>query len=488
MNFRLNKKSIVYGIEVIIFLVLLFAFGAFPPIGPLSSLDMRILGIFLGLIFGYSCLGFIWPSLIGLVALGLSGYSSMSEIIASGFGNTSVTVFVFLLLIFSDYINQSGLSRYIAHWFISKKIAIGRPYVLLMLFLLCAYVLGALISMFAAMFLLWNIFYKICDIVGFQKGDSYPKLVLIGIVYSASVGYALFPFKATQVVALNTLIVCGGPEVDAVAFSAINIILGLACIFVYLLLCKFVFRPDVTQLKQSTDFLSQYRNTKLDKPEKVAMLFLCLFLFSMFAPTFLPDKNPLGSVLNTLGSCGCLVLILGVMILCCRGKDIEFSFSKSAKSMNWDIIIMFAAIMPISSAIGGEGIGIIPFIVDLLDPVFSQMGPVLFSICFVAFVGVLTIFTPDLILAAMIPPVLYGFCVQLNVDARLIVTLCLFATSVAIATPSSSSMSAIIFANKEWIDTKSAYKYCCITAIASILVIIILGFAIGGPILALFPG
>ena len=68
----LQKKktvSVSYIIRVIIAVALMFGFGLLPPIPGLEKLGMQILGIFLGLIFSWICIGFTWPSLLAVLAL-----------------------------------------------------------------------------------------------------------------------------------------------------------------------------------------------------------------------------------------------------------------------------------------------------------------------------------------------------------------------------------------------------------------------------------
>ena len=73
----LQKKktvSVSYIIRVIIAVALMFGFGLLPPIPGLEKLGMQILGIFLGLIFSWICIGFTWPSLLagfGTLYLGI---------------------------------------------------------------------------------------------------------------------------------------------------------------------------------------------------------------------------------------------------------------------------------------------------------------------------------------------------------------------------------------------------------------------------------
>ena len=71
---------------------------------------------------------------------------------------------------------------------------------------------------------------------------------------------------------------------------------------------------------------------------------------------------------------------------------------------------------------------------------------------------------------------------QMGMEAgniELLMTLFTFAIAIAIATPGGSTMSALIFANTEWIDMKSAYKYSCTAAIISIITVVVIGFSVG---------
>ena len=47
----MKSKDMQYYIKSVIGLVIMFGFGQLPPIGPLTPLGMRIVGLFVGLVF-----------------------------------------------------------------------------------------------------------------------------------------------------------------------------------------------------------------------------------------------------------------------------------------------------------------------------------------------------------------------------------------------------------------------------------------------------
>lgn len=479
-----KKIDIAYWLKTAICIWFLFGFGCLNPWGSLEPVGMKVLGIFIGMLFGWTFIGFIWPSILGTIALGLSGYSSIPGVVSAGMGNFTVTVFVLFLFIMAGYVDKVGLTTWIANWFISRRIAINRPWVLTFLIFLCVYILGATVSVFAAIFLLWSIFYKICDITGYKPFEKYTIFVLVGIVFSATLGFSIFPFKAVQVVSLGALATAsaGNVVIHAGAFTILNIIMSFVCLISYLLMGKYILKPDISLLQDRGDMFEHLRGHKLNKEQKVAFLFLIYFFFAMFAPSIFPTTHGIGQFFNSLGQAGSLLLGLGVLSLLRIDGKSPINFADAAHSIQWDIIIMFLATMPISAAMSSSDVGVMKFIVDIVTPVFGNMSPVVFSIAFVVTMAVLTQFTHNLVLAAMVPSILYGFCMQMGMDVgniQLLMTLFTFAIAIAIATPGGSTMSALIFANTEWIDMKSAYKYSCTAAIISIITVVVIGFSVG---------
>lgn len=70
-----GKRSIVYYIHIVVFILITFGFGYLPPFAQISEVGMRVLGAFLGAVYGWLFIALDWPSLIALLALGISGYA-----------------------------------------------------------------------------------------------------------------------------------------------------------------------------------------------------------------------------------------------------------------------------------------------------------------------------------------------------------------------------------------------------------------------------
>ena len=74
----------------------MFGFGLFTPVR--HHAGMRVAGIFLGMIWGWLTVALHWPSVLDLIALGTSGYASVTSVFASGFGPRNVMLVLFMMI------------------------------------------------------------------------------------------------------------------------------------------------------------------------------------------------------------------------------------------------------------------------------------------------------------------------------------------------------------------------------------------------------
>lgn len=66
---NLPRFDLWYIIKVAVVLFLMFGFGSLPPIPPLEKIGMEVIGIFLGMLFAWMGIGYVWPSILALIFL-----------------------------------------------------------------------------------------------------------------------------------------------------------------------------------------------------------------------------------------------------------------------------------------------------------------------------------------------------------------------------------------------------------------------------------
>ena len=190
-----NKRTRIdskYYAKSIFGIILMFGFQYLPPIQGITSTGMQILGIFFGLLYLWSAVEIAWPSILGVIAFGMSDYSTMNNAIMQGLGSPVVWQLMMVMLI-AGAINVSGVGEFLARWTISRKFVNGRPLLFSVIFLYGFFIVAIISSAFACMFLAWTVIYSIADMVGYKKGDKYISMMLIYTIMACGLGGVYHP-------------------------------------------------------------------------------------------------------------------------------------------------------------------------------------------------------------------------------------------------------------------------------------------------------
>lgn len=450
-----------YLFHSLICLFFMFGFGKLTPIPPLQPIGMDVLGIFIGLLYAWIAIGFVWPSFLALIALELTELQSMNQIIADGFGN-NVTVFVFLMFVLVIYFEKAGLCERIAYWFLSRKIVIGRPWTLVTLFLLAPYVMAMLTYSYPAMLIMWTILYTVCKDIGYKKGDIFPTFMVLGVGLAAQLGLTALPIKSHSLLSIGILdsVTHGQYAVNFFEYASINIFITLVVLGIYILMMRFVFKVDVELLRNITeDKFSAYRDQKMPRQEKIAFCTIILFISIMALPSMLPHDWLVTTILRKFGMAGSLIIVFGLLtMLRIDGKPIlDFSHMANNGKLGWEVIIMYVGCMPVSSAMANPDVGITNIIVEYCMPMLSHLTSFQFFIISFIVITLLTQVMHNLVLAAIITPIIVQLAIAAGCDPALLIIILCFSYGFSTTTPASSASSALIFLN-EWSNTKTNYK------------------------------
>lgn len=481
-----SPKDMIYWIKAAIVVILMFGVGQLDPIGPLTPLGMQIFGIFLALLFGWCFVDFIWPSLLGILAMGLTDYGTIAGVFKEGFGD-SLTISILILLIYSDYLTQSGLSKTIAYWFVSRKFIIGHPWMLTFMLFLASYFICMAISIFPTIFLMWNILYNIFDLVGYKKGDKWPAIICASVIFCGTAGYVALPTKPAVLLILTSVSKStnGAVQVDLLMYTAIMVVVSFLTICLFFFAIKFLVRPDVSPLmKIKAEDFAQYRDAIMTKKEKIAMASLLFFIVLLLVPSLLP-KGEFASTLISLGIPGCMTVIMVILSIVKLDNEPVFSFEKSANSggISWGMIVMFAATMPMAAAMNNPAVGVKDLLVSILHPMFDGMGPIIFSITLLIVTGALTQITHNIVLAAVITPIMCDFAIMFGANPALLGILLCTICNTALISPASSAPAALMYLNKDWIGIKHSYTFGSIYVVTTWIVVVCVGIPLGSLIM-----
>lgn len=459
-----HKKLWVYAC---VMLALMVVFHVIPPLGVITEVGMRLIGVFLAMLYGWTTCGMLWPSLMGMMGVALSGAMPMSNFLALSIGNETV-VFILFIFIFTGVIDEVGLIDYIANKMISFPFLNGRPWLFSTFVIIGAYISAAFINMFAAIIVFWGIIYIVAERFDFKPYDKYPTLMLFGVTLASCIGGCVMPYKPVPLVVLKAYSTMAGVQMDFFKYLCFSLPVTFLVMLFYVLLCRFVFRPDIKELRHiSVDFANPDALI-LKKKQKIAVAFLVTFIFLMIAPSILPEAWILTQWINALGIVGCLFFLLVLMHLVTVGGEPMLVFHQVTKHINWDMFIVMAFVIPFAGIFTGEDTGIKEAIIMAMKPLLAGLSPMVFIVLSLLIATLLTNIANNMVVGAVFATLLFTIGTSMGLDIAPIIAVLVVCVNLALATPAASPVAAMCFANKKWCRASDLYKYG--------IVIVLMGF------------
>lgn len=465
-----------------VFFVIMFLGWVLPPIG-LPEMGMKICGVFLALLYGWTFIGFSWPSMACILALGFTGYAEPGAIIGQAFGHP-IVLFTIFVLVFTKYCDQSGLNEYMAKWLLSRKMFAGHPWLFTCFVLIGTLVIGFLIDGVPAVFLISGLLYTIFLDAGFRQGEAYPAYMLAGVCIAGVLSFMCKPWMGQNILGINALaeVSGGAASISNIDLIAVTFPVCVGCLLVYTLIMRFVFRLDVSPLRSlSPEYLASLRSgISFGREQQLAALFLCIFLIFMVLPNLLPRGTAIAAFFAKFSmTVAITVIMVPLSFIRLNGRAV-FDFQKCSSGINWNVIWMLAASIPISAALSGKGAGLGVLITDFLQTFQSGGSPLLFVCAFTLFAGIMTQITHNVTIVLIAVPIIWNLAHVSGINAAGMTLMLFLGAGAAFATPAASTVGALSFANGEWIGVERAFK----AGFAGWLAALVCTFAIGLPLVS----
>ena len=461
-------------VHILISLAIMIFFKYIPASEPLTPLGVEVIGIFLGMLYGWLVAdNSFWPSMFGLILLGLSSYSTVPAVLTAGFGNSTVLL-IFFFYAFTNIISAAGITEYVARWIVSRKIVQGRPYVLTLMIYLAMCALVIMVSCAAATMVIFPLIKEICRLYGVKPGSKWASITLVSTVCVGCSCYMILPFKSLPAVVFSSYTeMSGGQEIAVGPYLAIVIAITAATILLSLVLMKFVFRCDVSVIANSDRSMEEL--PPLTGHQKFIMGFFVVVIALLLFPSFVPKTFFLSAILSSIGSTGILLGAIGVYLLLDLKEGMP-AVQLFSKNVGWSIIFILASALTIASAVTAEETGVTPWLVQLITPVVQGKNPIIFTaiICLIGLV--LTNVANNIATAAMLTPIAYTIGIACGANPQALAVCVLLATNMGLATPPASAPAAIIHGEKEWIPGSDAVKYGLILCAITMILILVLVF------------
>jgi len=453
----------------------MFLFGRiFTPVYPLTEVGMQIVGLFIGLIWLWCFVGFLWPSLLGLVAFALTDFATFAQVGTMSFGGGVPILLLFSMILFGSP-QHVGATKYITRWFLTRKVLNNRPIVFSFIFFFATYALSVAVNVTPALILMWTVLYGVLKELKYGKGEKFTTLMVIGTFLGAISGQASLPFTGSTLAILSVFETASGLVVPPLQYILLGFINTVIVMTLYCLFMKLVLKAeDLTKVAHvNTEMFEREPLPPMSKLQKANFISMLGFVVLMLLPSFLPDGFIVTELLNTLGAGGVAILLTGLMcVIRVEGKPILDFGAVASKSINWDVYIMVAMALALSSALTNEATGVMALMTQVFEPVLGGHSAIVLFILTLLVAIFITSFASSMVIGIAFMPILVIFGVEAAVNLPALASVTILLLHYSIILPSASVFAAMLWSNEEWVKPKDVFKYGAFIVVAATVVAI----------------
>lgn len=477
------KKNLKYYVNIAIGLAFMFLFPMIGAVGPITEVGIKVLGIFIGMVWLWIVADGMWPSLLALVQIGLSGYVTDAEgyagitaALGAAFGNETLLNITFIMLIFSA-VSALGLTDHIVYFFMKRRALEGRPYLMIFLFMMSGYVIGGTTDPIISMFILWPSVTILCTKYGYQKSDKTFMIMIMAMFLAAILGQSLLPFKGMTAALFGVFGELTGMEVNLAVYVVFHICMAVLVMIGFLVMVRLVFRPDFTALKQVKVEDIVKDEIPLTAAQKMIGILMIVLIAGILLPNILPASFPGIRILTLYGVLGIEGVLMAAAMIC-RNKDGGplIDVKEIAKEgFSWVVFFQCAAATYVANALTSDVTGIKTFMIDALTPVLSGLSGIVFVavviVCALLITNVLNNMVAGVIMLTISMPFME---VIAGANFKALAIMSIMSICMAALLPSGSIYCSYLHSNRQLIEFKDIYKifvptlaviaviYCCI--------------------------
>lgn len=473
---QVAKKSYspIQYVHIAITLFFMFAFGFFPPFATLTPVGMRVLGVFIGVVYGYSTCDIIWPSLFAIIAFGISGYTTMGAAITSMIGHNVVFQSI-VGFISAGALRHYGFGKWFVRWSLTKKIFRGKPLFYTWCFMLLFGLSAIVINQIQLQILLYSIWLDIADSCGYAKDSTFRYAGMAGILFSTVLGGAMVPYTSWMLGLANNWSDAVGIPLNFGMMGIISVIVSALAISLYVLCMRYVLKVDFSIMKYfDVEKLGEESKHLRPRAKRIFVIYIITVVLVVVANT-LPVTHSLNQFVNqTMTVAGVYCACAAVLLILPSGEGdakgcVEFNAIKDS-SISWQVIFMCAVTLPVAAAVTSPDCGILEWLTGVFTPIFAGRSGT-FVLVFTIIVSMfLTNLGSNIAFGAAMIPIIVPFVLQSGMNPQLAGAAMIYIINIGLILPGASAPASIYHSNEFLPDSKKRTLY---TSFACLVMLVI---------------
>ena len=448
-----KKHDAVYYVKVAIGLALMFGFQFITPPAPITQAGIAVFGAFLGLVFLMATVDMVWPTFASICMFAFYAKdiypatlesNGIYEAVIKSFGHW-ITLFIIAMFILCRVLEDAGIMRRLVFWFVTRKFAKRGAWSFTFMLLLAAFVLSSFMDPYPAAMVMIMCAHEIFRQLGFEKGESWPCMVVACVVYTAAICFPMSPVGHNLPISILSLIsTYTGYQINILTYAMISV---PVCVVIWLLMFvyfKHIVKPDVSKFASvDYDVIEKLRPGKMDAKERIVSIISLTVLILWVLPGFLSllaPESPVTLLLNDLTMLFPLLVALVLFaIIRIDGKPI-LDIAETSTRISWSAVYLNAGMFLIALALGEETTGFPQWMTENIVPLVSGVSPFLTIVAIVVLcvtlTNILNNWAVNIVFASVSAPI----AAATNINPAILAAAIILGSTLAYTTPAASSV------------------------------------------------
>lgn len=474
-----TKKSPAIHYLVAFVIWALFKFVLKAP-EPMTDLGLEIVGIFILTCYLWITTETGYTSLLCICLVAISGAMSGTNAVKASFGDW---MFSFLMgcMLLSIVLQDTGLSKRIAMWFITRPFVKGRPWLIVLMFFMAMFVLGLGMTSSGTLVLFWALGRQILETCGYTREDKFSQLLMCMCAWLTIFGNGMTAIgHGNFITGMGWVGEAFGLEITIAQSAAIGMSVGFLWMVCMILILKFVYKADASKLVSLNIDELRASVPPMKKEEKIVAVIAVIVIFMWVANDLLKNTPlaPIGKFCKSLGT-GMPLLIAAVAFSMIRveGKPI-LEFNSALKRIAWQGCMMIATVRMLGTLFSDEAYGIVAWVEGVFGPMVANVSDFAFIVICIGVVVLVTSLVSNSVAMVLFKVAAPLIALHPGIVGPALGVCMITAAHAAFWTPACTTTTSFIVGTG---DVKSGFmvKYGWLPEIVALLLLVFVGYNIG---------
>ena len=298
-----------------------------------------------------------------------------------------INLFLLGAFVLGRNLDRTQAARRLALWVCSLNIMKHRPWTFFTIFTLVTCVSPVLLcSSIVATVVFTTIGISFFEAIGVKKGDKFGSMFVLAVTWAATAGSMIFAWGTViNLFAMGVIAKQTGYQLGMLEWTYYGVIAAGVSYLMFWLVCRFVARIDVTQMKEVLEPVYILEERKklgpMNSGEKASIIVMCVAIFLWFLPEIfsIASPGPTAKWLKTHLTWPTTALVLAaactlIPVKIGGEKRMLLNWPEWTKSVEWGVLAIIAAGLILGDVLSDNTTGIPQFFMDNLGALVKGGG------------------------------------------------------------------------------------------------------------------